>query len=134
MDYSTYDLDFTDVLSVVSHATDPVLIRAESRYPWVPIIDALKGGTILGVTMDHQSPAPKVYLIIDRLPTALALHHVVMHELLHAAGMEHVEVKGSIMTAASNMDHPPLCMSDADRAEFCHVAGCRVEQLNRCAQ
>lgn len=146
-----YDLDFKDMTSVERWAKSPALIRAESTFPWIQILEigncAVGGsverdegdggcGHILGLTMPEDR---KVFLIQDRLTDLGLMLHVTMHELLHAAGLQHVAGPGSVMSAAvcglegNKVVCPHIkCLTPADAAEFCRVQHCQPADLNAC--
>jgi hypothetical protein len=129
----TYDLDFQ--AGVEKWESGPWLVRAESTYPWIQMVEWQRG-EILGLTMrddEHHANPPRCYLVIDRLADPLRLRHVAMHELLHAAGLDDLGPSGSVMSGASPSDERPvLCLSPADQAETCRVFGCKVQELNGC--
>ncbi len=136
-----YDLDF--------HADGPVpftgeawIVKADSSYPWIQIVEQMNGeGKMLGLTIREPLPTspPQVYLVMDRLQERAKFKHATMHELLHAAGLEHVPAGGSIMSPAvcymsGGMAVCPntTCMTPSDAAEFCRVARCKPQELNAC--
>lgn len=128
----TYDLDFKTDLT--RWADVPWLVSAQSTYPWIEIIELLKanGGHLLGVTLRDPGKAPQVYLVMDRLESPVMMRHVTMHELLHSAGLHDLPALGSVMSGATSPADPRVCLTPADRVEFCRVWKCQVEELNGC--
>lgn len=145
-----YDLDFKDTHSVERWSKAATLIRAESTFPWIQILEIgicasghsveFEGdegcGHILGLTMPAEQ---KVFLIQDRLSDLDLMMHVTMHELLHAAGIGHVAGPNSVMSAAiCNQEGQKVvcphikCLTPADAAEFCRVQHCQPTDLNAC--
>ena len=95
---------------------------------------------MLGATVEDEGKPPQVYLFVDRLGYAREFQHVVMHELLHAAGLDDLPGADSVMSFATCESLPqgttrcplPMCMTAADQAEFCRVHRCQIDELNGC--
>ena len=74
----------------------------------------------------------KVYIIYDRLTNRKAFVHVVLHEILHAVQVHHVNDADAIMFHSTNQNDPVMCMNMSDMTELCRVWHCDPTTLNFC--
>lgn len=123
-----FDLDFRDPASLLRAQEHWSLLRTEAATEFVRDVDRRMNAEILGVTVRDQR---LVALVVDRLPAIDKWRHVVMHELLHAAGAEHVRDARSLMNDAVI---PPVteCLHPLDARAFCDVARCDPKTLITC--
>lgn len=123
-----FDLNFEDAASLRHAQEHWSLLRTESNTEFVAAVDVRMQAQILGVTVPEQR---LVALVVDRLPAIDKWRHVVMHELLHAAGTSHVRDPRGLMHDAVI---PPVteCMHPQDAKAFCDVVKCDARELPTC--
>jgi hypothetical protein len=69
--------------------------------------------------------AGEIHLVVDLCGTERALTHTTMHELLHMAGVQHVDGNpNAIMAPSSDGSHAPLTLSADDRLVLAAATGC----------
>lgn len=128
------DWDF-DMAGSVSELTDGhTIVRRESFDLIVLMVEAQRGSGVLGITVPEKF---QTWLVVDRLQTPEKFRHVVMHELLHQAGLDdlrHGRQHESIMYWATTDGTPNTCMTREDAVEFCRVLDCDHERMNYCAR
>ncbi len=122
-----------DLPPSMSAGSDWALLRIESTTPWVATKDSEVKGILLGLC---RSDARLVWLVADRLSAhadaPFWFLHAAMHELMHAAGIQHVAGFG-IMTGVSPGNlRPATCITPADSQEVCRVLGCTMLAPSRC--
>lgn len=131
----TFDLDFRDQDAVIRAWKAWSLVRVDSSNDVVKQLDARCDCSHLGFTAQetpaHRASERQMVLVVDRLPSMQKFLHVGMHELLHAAGLDHVTDPRALMFAQSLETHT-TCMHKADTVEFCRVVGCRAQDLKSC--
>jgi hypothetical protein len=128
-DLNVADLD-TEVFlkkNVVVKSVSGLLPRAASAS--IQACSDATGG-VLGYA-ESVGKGHKVFLFADRLAEDDAKFiHAAMHELLHAAGLQHVVDPPSVMSG--NAVQTGACMTEADAREFCRVYHCDLSQLRYC--
>jgi len=139
-----YDLNYNDINSLTALRDEALIVYMQSDYQVIQYLDNEKGAHILGLTLQNgmtgEGKNPQVYLVVDRLEDPARFQHVVMHELLHAAGLDDLGPPGSVMSGATchyagdlRLCENVVCMTPSDAAEFCRVNRCQVGELNGCA-
>jgi hypothetical protein len=121
-----YDLNFTDADVLRREA---LLVRIPSWSPLTMRVDEAHRTQVYGF---KHTDKPHCFIVADRLDTPELWRHVVMHELLHAAGLKDLPTTPADIMAKARTPKVPLCMSRADANEFCRVNKCQAERLNTC--
>lgn len=108
------------------------IVRKESFDLLILMVEARRGSGVLGLTIqeNHQT-----FIVADKLETPARWRHVVMHELLHQAGLDdlkHWRQHDSVMYWATTGGEPATCMSRDDAEEFCRVLDCTADRMNYC--
>lgn len=106
------------------------MIRQPEWTTIVFAIDMKKGARVLGFTVIEKR---EVFIVVDRLPTVEVFRHVVMHELLHAAGLDDLPNSANDIMSGGAFLPVPLCLSRADAEEFCRVNRCEAGRMNTCS-
>ncbi len=88
---------------------------------WATWADAYFGVAAYGWTDAGHG----AHLVVDRLESDHAFVHTAMHELLHVAGVDHVETDpGALMFPRSDARFAPLTLTQADRDAIAAVLNC----------
>jgi hypothetical protein len=106
-----YDLDRSNMLRLMLLKDSVRLTRIESTAPLVRDIDLKFNGTVYGWTALGR----EMYIVWDRMYTEQMLRHVVLHEVLHALGVDHVTSPGSVMYDVTSVRHVATELTEADR-------------------
>lgn len=88
--------------------------------------DKKHGTHVLG---ECDSEYHSMYLVTERLTTHDRFVHVTMHELLHAAGVQHVSGDPHAIMAAIVVPQLPLHMNETDLDAFCKTVGCATREV-----
>lgn len=114
-----FDLDFTSVLNLRSHAdaSDWLMIRVSSDFD---IVEALERDAHVRppsqLVAATQMGTRTVYVVIDRVRPGF-FEEVVTHELGHVIGFPDLDAYGSVMSGTSRIGSEPLGdWTDADVA------------------
>lgn len=127
-----YDLDFRDINGLRMHAAlrHNTLIKREQDNP---LVDE---ETVLGTT----TPAGGVHLV-GHISIAILMHHikservmfsVVLHELGHGVGMQHIEDPYAVLYPGINQRNVGRCLTKPDIAELCRVNDCTGYNMRVC--
>ena len=131
-------------LAAVEIAQEWMVLRAPDGGEIVTNLDKMLDGRILGACVPSDQyhiteGGGAVYVVTERVWSQAALVHVFAHELLHAAGVDHVADRASIMslTACGHFTEcptedgrPPVHMSTSDFMAFCRVNGCTTAPVD----
>jgi hypothetical protein len=121
-----YDLDFNSTPSIILHQNDYKLMKI---FSWDKIsmdIDTEKNGTVLGFCV--REPPMHIFLVVDRMKGGTYFTHIVMHEMLHGFGLDHVPNKESVMYLYTYTDSKNE-FSEEDAIEFGRVFGVAKERV-----
>lgn len=132
-----FDLDFHNIDSLQRYQNANLIVKADSDTDAVRRIDDETGGEVLGLVMPpggvKTGQPVRMLLIADRLHReAGQFHKVVLHELGHVLGMQHLSDSWSVMYPGYSKDQTPGCLQDVDLNEFCRVNSCRGRTLQSC--
>ncbi len=110
----------------IQHAL--IMVKVSADYPDIILMDNIKKTTTLGY-FDPKSPLPYISLVQDRLDDS-NYKAVVLHELGHALGLEHIEGEEGILTLMYpyvdlGADH----ITKKDLEQFCKLYHCDVKKL-----
>ena len=110
----------------VEHAL--IFIKVSADYPDIIIMDNIKKTTTLGY-YDSKSALPYIALVSDRLDD-FNYKEVVLHELGHSLGLEHIEGEEGMLTLMYpyvdlGSDH----ITEKDLEQFCKLYHCDAKKL-----
>lgn len=132
-----FDLDFRSIDTLQRYQNAHLIVKADSDTDAVRRIDAETGGEVLGLVMPpggvRSGQPTRMLLIADRLHREPGqFHKVVLHELGHVLGMQHLMDSWSVMYPGYSKDQTPGCLQDVDLNEFCRVNSCVGRHLQSC--
>ena len=112
-----YDLDFGKVERLARLKDVKQLIRIERSAQLTRDMDLRFRGITFGWTM-VGSPV-RAYIASDVLKGGETLYaHVVMHELLHIVGCDHVSDPNAVLYWQTDLRHQAVRLTEADRTEL----------------
>jgi hypothetical protein len=106
-----YDLDMHDIGRLAALRNSPRMARVDSSLQIVKDVDV----NVRGVTFGWMGIQRDVYIVRDRIWTDRMLLHVVMHELLHIAGADHVSDETAVLHWQTDFTHVATVITEADR-------------------
>jgi hypothetical protein len=110
----------------VEHAL--IMIKVSADYPDIMIMDNIKKTTTLGY-YDGKNALPYIALVSDRLD-GFNYKEVVLHELGHSLGLEHVDGEEGMLTLMyPYVDLGSDVITDKDLEQFCKLYHCDVKKL-----
>jgi len=92
------------------------LVRVLSVNPATAEMDKFFQAEVYGWT--HPFIVPRAYIVVDRLESEGFARHVVLHELLHVLGCQHVDDPSAVLYGITNRQHMAVVLTEADRAEL----------------
>lgn len=105
-----------------------IMVKVSADYPDIIIMDNIKKTTTLGY-FDAKSPLPYIALVEDRLDD-YTYKAVVLHELGHALGLEHIEgEKGMLTLMYPYIDLGNDHITPTDLEQFCELYHCDAKTL-----
>lgn len=129
-----HDLEDNSAFEAIT-ATLPSIVAVKSDADGIVDFEKAQhcnGCMTLGLTYRApEPPHPVIFLVMDRLENPRDFYDVVMHELGHAIGLDHIPARDSIMYA-HHSPSSPNCPHQADMAEFCRVYGCELKDVKWC--
>jgi len=110
----------------VEHAL--IMVKVSADYPDIIIMDNIKKTTTLGY-YDSKSVLPFIALVQDRLDD-FNYKEVVLHELGHSLGLEHVDgEKGMLTLMYPYVDLGADHITQTDLEQFCELYHCDAKKL-----
>lgn len=111
----TYDLDFSDMVSLQRNRDNAVLVRVDQDSSSVRQLDEHFGSPVYAVTL----PGRQVVVVWERMDRAEMYVSVIMHEFLHTQGVKHVKDNQALMYGGTNGGTlTPMTVTETDRAEI----------------
>ena len=112
-----YDLDFGKVEHLARFQNVTQLMRIARDAQLTRDMDSRYRGIVFGWSV-YANP-PRVYVAADVLNGGEVLYlHVVIHELLHAVGCDHVSDPNAVLYWQTDLKHQAVKLTEADRLEL----------------
>lgn len=128
-----HDLEEADLGTSIAQV--PTIVAVSSTTPAVVAFEKESRCSTcmtLGLTTRVESPHhPVIFLVVDRLEDPHDFYEVVLHEIGHAIGLDHVTDENSVMYARHQIP-APACPSKSDMIEFCSRRYCNLEDVKWC--
>jgi len=126
-----HEYDFDGAGTEAEFSTPNTLVREESYDFVVMMVEAHRGGTVAGFTVEEN----RSFIVSDRLITPSQWRSVVAHELLHQAGLDDLRdmsARRAVMFWYKDGVELPTCLTWHDVVEMCRRYGCSPEKTNFC--